>query len=154
MVRKQALILWCERFGVPRLTATQPAGFRLHAGGRRVLMSGMTMMPTVDESCSATPGGLRRVRREAAHHEQHAEEGAVGQFWGRLAEFGLAVFLAAAGFVYVATGEARHREAGIFLALLGGAWLLVQAARAVLGLREEKARADPPGEDRTWPGAT
>jgi hypothetical protein len=57
------------------------------------------------------------------------------QLWERLVEFGIAVFLGSVGLAYFATGEARHREAGIFMALLGGAWLVALAVRAVWGQR-------------------
>jgi hypothetical protein len=63
----------------------------------------------------------------------------------------MAVLLAFMGLAYIATREARHREAGIFVALLGVAWLLAVAAQSVLVLRRKKTRADPPGEDRTQP---
>ena len=73
----------------------------------------------------------------------------MGQFWVRLTEFGLAVFLAFAGLAYVATGEARHCGAGIFVTLSGCFWLSSLALRAVLALYDERGRAEPPGQDRT-----
>jgi hypothetical protein len=63
----------------------------------------------------------------------------------------MAVLLAFTGLVYIATGEARDREAGIFVALLGVVCLLAVAGQSVLALRRKKTRAYPPGEDRTRP---
>jgi hypothetical protein len=77
----------------------------------------------------------------------------VGQFWGRLTEFGMAVLLAFAGLVYVARGEAQHCGAAIFMTVSGCFWLASLALRAALALYDERAMAEPPGKDRTRPDA-